>query len=224
LDGIITTFAIVAAVAGAGLSENSVILLGVANLIADGISMGLGDYLSEIAEQNFVRHEFKRERWEVDNYLEGEIREMCEIYTMKKGFSQQDAESVMRIFAKYPKAFVELMCVDELGFIAPNDSEDFPAYKKGLVTFFAFIFFGSVPVLIFIFAKAVPKSQRPDKSLLFIIATIATAFTMFALGVTKASFTKQNKMQSGFMMLLNGACAAAAAFGIGYLLESVLNV
>lgn len=66
LDGIITTFAIVAAVAGSDMDTDVVILMGIANLMADGISMGLGDYLSEVAENNFVNKEREREMWCVD--------------------------------------------------------------------------------------------------------------------------------------------------------------
>ena len=221
LDGIITTFAIVAAVAGAGLSTNTVILMGVANLVADGISMGLGDYLSEKAERNFVMHEFKREQWEMRNYPEGEVMEMIDIYVTEKQFTREDAEIVVKTVAKYPKAFVDLMCVDELGFIAPTD-DGFPAWKKGTVTFFAFVFFGSVPVFVYVLAK-IPKNE-PAKNTLFAIAAIATAFTMFALGATKASFTKQHKTHSGLMMLINGSLAAAASYGIGFLLSTILNV
>jgi vacuolar iron transporter family protein len=50
-DGIVTTFAVVAGVSGAGLSANIILILGVANMIADGLSMGFGDYLGERAEQ-----------------------------------------------------------------------------------------------------------------------------------------------------------------------------
>ncbi|KAJ8607175.1 hypothetical protein CTAYLR_007325 [Chrysophaeum taylorii] len=177
LDGIITTFAIVAAVAGAGLSTSTVILMGVANLVADGISMGLGDYLSESAERNFVRHEFKREQWEMRNYPAGEVREMIQIYVNKKGFSEEDATTVMRVMAKYPKAFIEMMCVDELGFIAPDD-DDFPAWKKGFVTMLAFDMFGSIPVLVYVIARALPAT--PSKDVLFAVSAAATALTIKA--------------------------------------------
>ena len=63
--GIITTFAIVAAVNGAGMDLNTIILMGVANLNADGISMGLGDYISSKAEADAVLAEYAREKWEV---------------------------------------------------------------------------------------------------------------------------------------------------------------
>lgn len=55
-DGIITTFAVVAGVAGAGLAPQIVIILGISNMIADGLSMGLSDYLGERSEQRMKKH------------------------------------------------------------------------------------------------------------------------------------------------------------------------
>ena len=63
LDGIITTFAVVATVAGADLSIEVIILMGFANLIADGISMGFGDFVSDVAEREKAKEEMKRETW-----------------------------------------------------------------------------------------------------------------------------------------------------------------
>jgi len=61
LDGIITTFAVVAGVTGASLGMIIILILGLANLIADGLSMAIGDYLSTKAEIEFQRNE--RRRW-----------------------------------------------------------------------------------------------------------------------------------------------------------------
>ncbi len=60
-DGVVTTFAVVAGVAGADLSARVVLIMGVANLIADGIAMGLGDYLGEKSELDMERG-FKKRR------------------------------------------------------------------------------------------------------------------------------------------------------------------
>lgn len=220
LDGVITTFAIVAAVAGARMPRHTVILMGAANLVADGISMGLGDYLSEVAEQRFIRHEHEREQWEMENFPQGEIEEMIDIYVEKKGFSRKDATVVMRTMAKYPDAFVRLMCVDELGFIAPTEDE-FPAWKKGLVTMLAFDFFGSIPVVVYYLASSVRFEVADD--FLFVISACATACTMFALGVTKASVTNQPRLSSGTLMLVHGSLAAAAAYAVGYLVEAAYS-
>ena len=98
LDGIITTFSTIASVAGGSLPIEVVITLGFANLIADGISMGLGDGLSSKAEYDFIMSERKREVWEFENYPKGEIDEMVNIL-QEKGFDNSDAREIIETIA-----------------------------------------------------------------------------------------------------------------------------
>lgn len=102
LDGIITTFAVVAAGAGADLEGKVVVLMGFANLVSDGISMGLGDYFSEKSENEFIRGEKKRELWEMENNPEGEVQEMIEIFMDKKKLTEDDATEICTTYGKYP--------------------------------------------------------------------------------------------------------------------------
>ena len=111
LDGIITTFAIVASVAGTTLPVQVVILTGFAKLLGDGLSMGLGDCISEQAEQSHVRGELAREQWELENFPQGEVDEMVALYT-EKGFSKEEAAKIIGIMTKKPayyRYFVEHM-------------------------------------------------------------------------------------------------------------------
>ncbi len=80
LDGIITTFAVVSGVAGAQLGANVVLILGLANLFADGFSMATGAYLSSKSEQEYYEREWQREAWEVEHFPDGERAEMIESY------------------------------------------------------------------------------------------------------------------------------------------------
>src|SRR3989337_3094736 len=66
-DGIITTFAVVAGATGASLSPMVVIILGFANLLADGVSMGAGNYLGIKSERDYQRAQRKKEEWEIDH-------------------------------------------------------------------------------------------------------------------------------------------------------------
>ena len=75
LDGIITTFAVVAGVAGAALPGGVVLILGFANLIADGLAMAFGDFLSTKAEDELYQSDRDREEWDFGNHLDGETRE-----------------------------------------------------------------------------------------------------------------------------------------------------
>lgn len=220
LDGIITTFAIVAAVAGSDMSTDVVILMGIANLMADGISMGLGDYLSEIAENNFVNKEREREMWETNNHLEGEKQEMIEIY-MEKGLSAEDAKTIIDTMAKYKEFFVDHMMVMELG-LMPVDAED-EAWKKGAVTFFSFLTFGSVPVLTYIIFRGVDFGDT-DVDWVFIISIFSTLITIFMLGVCQGLITNQNIWVSGGRMLFNGGLAASVSYLLGFLLKEGLDL
>lgn len=94
IDGVITTFAIVSSTTGSSLDRNVVLLLGIANLVADGLSMGLSDYVSSQSEYEYILNERKREEWEVDNFLEGEKQEMIDLYH-NKGMTVEDAETVI---------------------------------------------------------------------------------------------------------------------------------
>ena len=108
LDGIITIFAIVASISGSDMKVETILVLGIAKLVGDGISMGVGDFLSEKAEIDFTKSELSRERWEFENYRDGEIKEMIEIY-QEKGISEEDATTIIQTMAKYPEFF--LVCV-----------------------------------------------------------------------------------------------------------------
>eukprot|EP01130_Rhizamoeba_saxonica_P016892 TRINITY_DN78_c0_g1_i3.p1 TRINITY_DN78_c0_g1~~TRINITY_DN78_c0_g1_i3.p1 ORF type:complete len:230 (-),score=52.75 TRINITY_DN78_c0_g1_i3:296-985(-) len=177
LDGIITTFAVVSGVAGAGLGIVVVLIMGFSNLVADGISMGVGDYISTSAELSYAKAERRREEWEYDNYIEGEKREMVELFR-DRGLSKRDAKKVINILSTNKEHFIDLMMVEELGMMSPDPDES-PA-KHGVVTFLSFVVFGLVPLLSYLLAYMInPEANFDD---LFIVAIILTGVTLFGLG------------------------------------------
>lgn len=209
LDGIITTFAVVAGVAGASLSIGIVLILGFANLFADGISMAIGDYLSTKSQREYQSAERKREEWESENYPDGEKRELVELYT-DKGILREDAKKIVNIICKHKKAWVDIMMVEELGILESKESP----LKNAIVTFFSFCIFGFIPLLAFVVTGMIPFIQ----GMLFQVATVLTCITLFALGSLKTRFTGRNWIVSGLEMLFVGGIAASAAYGIGALL------
>lgn len=213
LDGIITTFAIVAGVTGAALSSGIVLILGFANLIADGISMAVGDYLSTKAEKEYAHRERERERWEVDHYPEGEKQETVELY-MAKGMSEKDARGITNILSKYKKAWVDMMMVNELGIFVQDQSP----IKNAIATFLSFAVFGFVPLLSYVIARLIPGLQAQT----FVIACILTAIMLFVLGTLKTRITARKWFSSGLEMLVVGGVAAGAAYGIGNLLSRLI--
>jgi len=213
LDGIITTFAIVSAAVGASLGNKTVVVMGLANLVADAISMGLGDALSEKAELDYIKREYDREAWELKNHPEGERTEMIELYE-ENGVSKQDAEMIITTMAKYPDFFLKHMMNLELEMMVPDPDDD--PWKKGAVTFLAFVAFGAVPLLSFI---AFSNVEGIGQDGLFLVCCVFTATAIFALGAVKGRFAQSNMIVSGAHMLLNGSLAAASSYVIGWGLE-----
>lgn len=208
LDGIITTFAVVAGVAGASLSSGVVLILGFANLFADGLSMAIGDYLSTKSEQEYHKAERKREQWEADNYPEGEKLELVELYS-QKGIPAADAKKMVDIVSKHKKAWIDIMMVEELGILESDESP----LKNALVTFASFCLFGFIPLAAFVLSSLLPLGEK-----LFLAASVLTGLTLFTLGALKTRFTGRSWFISGIEMLIVGGIAASAAYGIGALL------
>eukprot|EP00043_Microstomoeca_roanoka_P009521 m.90856 g.90856 ORF g.90856 m.90856 type:complete len:319 (+) comp14607_c1_seq1:771-1727(+) len=220
LDGIITTFAVVASVNGARLSSGVVIVMGLANLVADGIAMGVGEYLSSLSEQHYAVSERHREEWEFDNNPEGEIKEMVDLYK-EKGITEEDATSIIRIMAKYREFFIDHMLVEELSLMPPDSSES--PIKNGLVMLGAFLAFGLIPLLSYLILGEIHLGKHKSE-LLFPIACGMTALALFILGAIKSRFSTQTWFMSGLSVLLNGGVAAGAAYLIGFGLEHLVDV
>ena len=218
LDGIITTFAVVAASKGGNLSTEIVLLMGFANLCADGLSMGFGDYLSSRAEHEYATTEKKREKWEFDNFPEGEKKEMVELY-VQRGMKEEDAKIIIDTMAKYENIFVDVMMVEELGLMPPDEEES--SAKNGMVTFIAFSMFGFVPLMPYLIGRL---AKSGSSNALFLSACCLTAFTLFSLGAAKARFTNQPQIKSGAWMLVNGGLAAIAAYLVSWGISEALGI
>lgn len=208
-DGIVTTFAVVAGVAGAALEMKVVLILGFANLVADGIAMALGNYLGTKSENDFKKKERRLEEWEVEHMPEEERLEIEEIYK-KKGFRGNDLEKIVNVITADKKLWVDEMIVNELG-IVPGEEES-PA-KNGLATFIAFASAGLLPLLPFVFGFHLGSQ--------FQAAIIMTGVALFMVGSLRSIFTKKNWLIAGIEMLFVGALAAASAYGIGYLINRI---
>ena len=102
IDGAVTTFAIVAGVIGAGLSPGIILILGFANLFADGFSMATANYQASKARNEYIQMKRKQEEWEIDNFEDQEKEEIRDIYK-KKGFKDELLEEVVRIITSRKK-------------------------------------------------------------------------------------------------------------------------
>lgn len=209
MDGIITTFAVVAAASGGDLDRNVVLIMGISNMFADALSMGLGDAISSKAENEMVLCEREREAWEVENYLDGEKTEMIEIYTAR-GLARDQAVKMVDAMSSNADFFTDQMMSDELGMTLPDD-DDSP-WIDGAVTSASFISFGIIPLTVYIALR----STDVQEDTLFGVSCGVTSVTLFILGVVKSQFTRQSWYKAGFEILWVGSVAAAVSYGVGY--------
>ena len=104
-DGAVTTFAVVAGVVGAALSPSIILILGFANLFADGFSMAIGNYLGRKFQKEYMEKERRREEWEIDNLVEQEKQEIRDIYT-KKGFKAELLDEIVNVITARRKVWL----------------------------------------------------------------------------------------------------------------------
>jgi VIT1/CCC1 family predicted Fe2+/Mn2+ transporter len=223
MDGLITTFAVVSAVVGGELSVGTVLIMGFANMLGDGISMGIGDFLSTRAERLFAQREYEREMWECNIDIEGERREMVQLYSSKKGISEEEAQQIVAIISKDHETFVDIMMVEELGILPPDPNEN--AAFDGCITFSAFVVIGVVPLLPYVFDVMLSSDPhrlaQPDVT--FAISMLLTFAMMFALGVATSFFTPEHWLKAGFFTMGNGLIATAASYLIAYLMREAFG-
>ena len=212
IDGAITTFAIVSGVIGANLSTSIILVLGAANIVADGFSMAASNYTgtkTELEEYDRLR---VHEESQIVQDPEGETEEIREIYRAK-GFAGADLERAVEIITSDEKRWVSTMLTEEYGLPL---SERSPLRAAG-GTFIAFLLCGLVPLLPFGLVPAVL-----DRGDAFLWSVLLTGVTFFAIGSSKSRWSVVSWWRSGSETLLIGLAAAGIAYFIGYWLRSLV--
>lgn len=209
IDGAVTTFAIVAGVAGAQLSTSVILVLGLANLLADGFSMAAGNYSGVKAEKDDYNRLREMEIRHIAITPEGEREEVRQIFAAK-GFEGADLERAVDIITESHERWVRVMMEEEHG--APKVERS--AIKAGLVTFGAFFVCGAVPLLPFMIGGAQQAMS---------IATIMTGITFFGIGALKAKWSTAPWWASGLETFMIGMIAAGVAYGVGALLRGMVG-
>ena len=212
LDGIITTFAVVSGVTGASLAMRVVIILGFANLLADGISMAVGDYLSTKSENEYMEGLKKQQREKLVRNYDNEVEQMVHSFE-EEGLTAEDAQTISYTLAKYTESFVNQKMADEYG---TEETGEEPL-KNALVTFLSFFTFGLIPLLAYVASMFLPAMREHA----FWAASLLTGITLFILGAVKSRITHSSWMTSGIEMLAVGGLAAAATYLIGFILGGV---
>lgn len=214
IDGTVTTFAVVASVAGAELSAAVAIILGLANVMADGLSMAVGNYLSVRADRELVDHARRTEERHIHLVPEGEREEIRQIFAAK-GFDGLLLDQVVEVITQDRRRWVDTMLTEELGLRldAPRP------WRAGASTFVAFVLAGQVPLVPLYLASAWKWSPQQT----FQYSAIATAATFVLIGLAKGWVVRRSLWASGLETLLIGGAAAAVAYGVGVWLRTLVS-
>jgi vacuolar iron transporter family protein len=206
IDGAVTTFAVVAGTMGASLSTRIVLILGAANLIADGFSMAASNFLGTRAERDDYQRLERIEKRHIEIEPEGEREEVRQIYAAK-GFAGAELERVVELITSDRERWVSTMLTEEYGLPRAIRS----AWTAGAMTFAAFAVCGLIPLLPFIYGAS--------ESFLFSI--VLTGAVFFLIGSVKSRWSTRSWLSSGLTTFLVGAAAAGLAFLAGVVLKNV---
>ncbi|MBI2070673.1 MAG: VIT1/CCC1 transporter family protein [Elusimicrobia bacterium] len=212
IDGAVTTFAVVAGVQGAGLSDRVVLILGIANLAADGFSMAVGNFLGCRSELQQIERARRMEERHVERDPAGEREEIRQIYAVK-GFDGDILDRIVTHITGTKKLWVDTMLREELGLdIAPRNP-----VRAGGSTFLAFVGVGLIPLLAFIARYLWP--DLADNAFAWSASLTAAAF--FWVGALKGRIVDQSWWVSGLETLLVGSLAATVAYLAGFFLRGL---
>jgi VIT1/CCC1 family predicted Fe2+/Mn2+ transporter len=211
-DGIVTTFAVVAGTVGADLPGAVILVLGAANLFADGFSMGAGAYLSARSAADQYARLRAEELDEIDRHPDMEREEIREAYEAK-GFAGADLDRAVAVVTADKGRWADAMMLEEHGLSAPAASG---AFVHGLATFLGFVVFGAVPLLPYAFAVVAPERR-------FAAAVAAAAVALLLVGVTRSYVTRQRPIRGIAEIMAIGAVSTAIAYGVGVALRGIAS-
>jgi len=212
IDGCITTFAVVSGSVGAGFPAAVAVILGFANLIADGFSMAISNYESSKTEQEYFESIKKTETRHIDEIPEGEREEIRQIFAAK-GFSDAILEQIVSTITAEKTIWLDVMLTEEHGLGKPNHNPSQSAW----ITFLAFISVGAVPLIPYM----VPALDIHQK---FGISAVLAGTMFFLIGMLKSLALEKPLLLSGFRTLLTGGAAASLAYFTAWLLREIFNI
>ncbi len=212
IDGCVTTFAIVSGTVGAGFSASVALVLGVANLLADGFSMAISNYEAIKAQQEFTESVRRSEEYHIDNIPAGEREEVKQIF-QRKGFSGEVLDKIVDTITSDRGLWIDTMLMEEHGLIQDNLNP----FKSAITTFIAFLLAGAAPLIPFMVPGLAMDVQ-------FTMSFFLAGVMFFVIGATKSVIFSKPIIRSGLKTLLTGSAAAGLAFASGYVLRVVFGV
>ncbi|MEW5769200.1 MAG: VIT1/CCC1 transporter family protein [Pseudomonadota bacterium] len=209
-DGLVSNSSLILGVAGAGAASDIILLSGVAGLLAGAFSMAAGEYVSVRSQREFHEYQMTLEREELEQYPQEEAAELALIYAAK-GIAPDQARQMADALLRDPDRALDTLAREELGL---NPDELGAPWGAAISSFLAFAIGAGLPVLPYLILSGA-------SALLGVLAT--TAIALFGVGAAISLFTGRHALLGGLRMLLIGAAAGAATWGIGRALGVALG-
>ena len=205
-DGLVSTLSLVMGVAGAGLSSHSILITGLAGLLAGAISMALGEWLSVQSSRELYTKQIAIEKAEIEASPDEEIAELSLIYE-SRGLDQNKARQLATDLMANKDTALDTLAREELG-VNPEELGG-SAWEAAVTSFLLFALGALLPVSPFIFFGGMTA----------VIVSVAFATVgLFVIGAATSLFTGRTVLFSGMRMVVFGLCAAIVTYTIGHLL------
>jgi len=206
-DGLTVPFALAAGLSGATAHSGIVVTAGIAEIVAGSIAMGLGGFLAGKTEADHYASELKREYDEVERVPEQEKMEVKEVFA-GFGLSVKLQDEVADEMAKDKDKWVDFMMRYELGLEKPEENR---ARQSAITIGLSYIVGGIIPLSPYFFID--------DSTRALYLSCAITLVCLFVFGYFKSKVTGQPAISGAFKVLIIGALAAAAAFGMAKLIN-----
>jgi VIT1/CCC1 family predicted Fe2+/Mn2+ transporter len=210
-DGLISNLSLVVGVAGAAPEAGTILLAGVAGLLAGAFSMAAGEYVSMRSQRELFERQIGLEKMELETHPEEEREELALIYRAK-GIPKAEADRLAETIIADPAVALDTLAREELGL---DPSELGSPWAAAAGSFVAFSVGAFVPVLPYLLVRG---------NLTIIAAVALGAVALFAVGASLSLFTGRHPLYSGLRMLGLGAVAAGATYGIGRLVGASVSL
>jgi VIT1/CCC1 family predicted Fe2+/Mn2+ transporter len=210
-DGLVSTFAVVAGLAAAGVGAVVVLLGGLVSAMAGVLSMSIGVFLASRAQRQLYESELERERGEIREHPGEEVAELMAAL-VGRGMARAEAVEVARRIARHPELLLNTLAMFELG-LAPQRLGT--PVRDAFVMAAAFGGASLVPVVPFLFGEAMPALA---------VSGALTVLALFGVGLVKARVAGVSALRSGFEVAALAAASGLLSFGLGRLVSQLLGV
>jgi VIT1/CCC1 family predicted Fe2+/Mn2+ transporter len=201
-DGIVSVAALVVGVAGATTSSSSILITGIAGLVAGSLSMAVGEYVSVSSQRDTEEALLAKERRELEEFPDAELEELTKIYE-NKGVSRATAEVVAR----------ELTTHDAFGAHVDAELHINPEaltnpWQAAFASAISFALGAAIPVIAIV---TPPENNR------IVITFVAVILALAITGVLSAKVSDSSVSRVTVRVVVGGVIAMIVTFGIGKL-------